>query len=91
VASSRFALTPRGRQISTYAWIPRTAVPYACAGGGLLYYQLNQSGDFIDALSPNRSIFHDTFVSTRWTPAAHVCGGVDLRVMRQAYATVDAR
>jgi hypothetical protein len=87
----RVALTPRGRQISTYAWIPRTVVPYAGAGAGVLYYQLNQTGDFIDALTPERSIFYDSFISNRWTPAAHVCGGVEVRVARVASATFDAR
>jgi hypothetical protein len=87
----KVALTPRGRHISTYAWIPRTVVPYAGAGGGVLFYRLRQAGDFIDALTPQRSIFYDTFISSGWTPAAHVCGGVDVRVARSMYATLDVR
>jgi hypothetical protein len=87
----KVALTPRGRRISTYAWIPRTVVPYAGAGGGMLLYDLRQAGDFIDALTPQRAIFYDTFTSREWTPAAHVCGGLDVRVARRVYATLDVR
>jgi len=87
----KVALTPRGRHISTYAWIPRSVVPYAGAGAGMLFYRLHQQGDFIDALTPQRSIFYDTFISSGWTPAAHACGGVDVRVARRVYATVEAR
>jgi hypothetical protein len=91
MGGAKIALTPRGRQISTYAWIPRAVVPYAGAGAGALFYQLRQQGDFIDVLTPQRTIFYDTFLSTEWTPAAHVCGGVDMRVARRMYATLDAR
>jgi hypothetical protein len=87
----KMALTPRGRHISTYAWIPRAVVPFAGAGGGVLFYRLFQAGDFIDALTPQRSIFYDTFVSSGWTPAAHAYGGADVRVARRIYVTLDAR
>jgi hypothetical protein len=87
----KVALMPRGRHVGSYAWIPRTVVPYAGGGGGMLFYRLSQSGDFIDALTPQRSIFYDTFISSGWTPAAHLFSGVDLRVARSVYATVEAR
>jgi hypothetical protein len=87
----KVALLPRGRHIGSYAWIPRSAVPYAGAGGGMLFYRLYQAGDFIDALTAQRAIFYDTFVSSGWTPAAHAFGGVDLRVARSVYASVEAR
>jgi hypothetical protein len=87
----KVALLPRGRHIGSYAWIPRSVVPYAGAGGGMLFYRLYQAGDFIDALTPQRSIFYDKFVSSGWTPAAHAFGGVDLRVARSVYASVEAR
>ena len=87
----KFAVTPRGRQISTYAWVPRGVVPYVGAGGGMLFHRLRQAGDFIDVLTPERAIFYDTFVTSGWTPAAHVNAGVDFHVARVAYATFDAR
>jgi hypothetical protein len=87
----KMALAARGRHISTYAWIPRAVVPFAGAGAGALFYRLFQAGDFIDALTPQRSIFYDTFVSSGWTPAAHAYGGVDVRVARRIYATLDVR
>jgi hypothetical protein len=91
MGSVKFALTQRGREVSTLAWIPRTVVPYAGGGGGMLFYRLLQTGDFIDALTPQRSIFYDTFISSGWTPAAHLYGGVDIRVARRVYATLDGR
>ena len=46
--SVKFALTPRGREISSRAWIPAAVTPYVGAGGGLLRYEFLQYGDFID-------------------------------------------
>ena len=46
--SVKFALTPRGQRISQFAWIPRTVTPYVGAGGGLVSYDLKQTGDFVD-------------------------------------------
>ena len=34
----RFALTERGRELSSLAWVPRRVVPYVGAGGGALWY-----------------------------------------------------
>jgi hypothetical protein len=89
--SIRFALSPRGREISQLAWVPRQVVPYAGAGGGMLWYQFRQSGDFVDVLDPRMSIFPDTFTAEGWTPSAHVFGGVDVQVYRRLYITLDGR
>jgi hypothetical protein len=89
--SIRFALAPRGREISRLAWVPRTVVPYVGAGGGMIWYQFRQAGDFIDALDPSLAVFSDTFTADGWTPSAHVLGGVDVKVFRRLYLTVDGR
>ena len=54
--SVKFALTPRGREISSRAWIPSAVTPYVGAGGGVLHYQFLQFGDFIDVDSANSDI-----------------------------------
>ena len=38
--SIRFALTPRGREISQFASVPRAVVTYVGAGGGMLWYKI---------------------------------------------------
>ena len=89
--SVRIALTPRGRSVSRLAWIPRRTTPYAGAGGGYLWYRFQQRGDFIDVLNPRRAIFNDTLTSQGWAPSAHVFGGVDVRLYRRLFATVEGR
>jgi hypothetical protein len=89
--SIRFAVAPRGREISRLAWVPRTVVPYVGAGGGMVWYQFQQAGDFIDALDPRLAVFSDTFTAEGWTPSAHVLGGVDVKLYRRLYLTLDGR
>jgi hypothetical protein len=87
----RFALAPRGREVSRFAWIPSRVVPYVGVGGGMLWYQFRQAGDFIDALDPRLPVFTDTLEGSGWTPSAHVAGGVDVQVHRRWYLTLDGR
>jgi len=85
----KFALTERGRDVGRLAWVPRKLVPYVGAGAGAMWYQLRQSGDFVDYV--DLSVFPDVFESEGWTPSVHVMGGVDVRVLRRAYVSFDAR
>lgn len=87
--SVKVPLLSRGREISQLAWVPRTVVPYAGAGGGVLWYEVQQVGDFVDYV--DLSVFADVFRSRGWTPSAHVFGGIDVRVFRRLYATLDVR
>jgi hypothetical protein len=88
-AGMRYALTPRGYDISRFAWVPRRLVPFVGAGAGAVYYNFNQSGDFVDFV--DQSIFRDFFRSSGWAPSAHAFGGVDVRVYRGLYATFEGR
>lgn len=88
-ASVRVFLRPRGQRISRFAWIPSTFAPYVGAGGGMLKYDLKQSGDFVDFA--DLSVFTSRFQSEKWTPSAHVFGGAEIRVFRKLYATTEAR
>jgi hypothetical protein len=87
--SIKFALTEPGREISSLVWVPHRLTPYVTAGGGLLHFDVQQSGDFVDFV--DLSVFSDVFRSTGWTPTAHVGGGVDVRLTRRLYGTVDGR
>jgi hypothetical protein len=89
--SFKFALTPRGREVSSRAWIPSAATPYVGAGAGMMHYQFLQFGDFIDVDDPSLSIFTDTIRSKGWTPSAHVFAGVDVKIWRRLYLSGEAR
>jgi hypothetical protein len=89
--SLKFALTPRGREVSSRAWIPAAATPYIGTGAGLMQYEFLQFGDFIDVDDPDLSIFTDTIRSSGWTPSAHVFGGVDVKIWRRLYLSGEAR
>jgi hypothetical protein len=62
--SLKLALTPRGQQVGSVAWIPNAITPYVGAGAGALWYQFHQSGDFVDFL--DLSVFSETFQSSGW-------------------------
>lgn len=87
--SLKFAVLPRGRAISRFAWIPSTLVPYVGAGGGVTSYDFKQDGDFVD-FSDNR-VFTDNFRSQGWTPTAHVFGGADIQVYKRVFMSVEGR
>jgi hypothetical protein len=87
----KFALTPRGREISSRAFIPATVTPFVGAGAGMLKYEFLQFGDFIDVDSPNMAIFEDTFRSSGWSPSAHAFAGVDVRVYKRLYVSGEGR
>ena len=84
-----FALTPRGRAIGRYAWIPARATPYVGAGVGLTWYRFEQVGDFVDFVDD--SIFTARLVSEGWTPATHLFAGLDVKVAQRIQLSVEAR
>jgi hypothetical protein len=69
--------------------VPRKVVPFVGGGGGAMWFGVRQYGDFVDYM--DLSVFTDVFESSGWSPSAHVLGGVDVRVLRRAYVTFDAR
>jgi opacity protein-like surface antigen len=87
--SAKFLLLPRGRRVSSLAWIPNTFVPYVGAGAGYGKYTLRQNGDFVDFV--DHHIFTDTFRSEGWAPIFHLMGGTDIQVMRRLVLSFEAR
>ena len=88
-AGVRYALANPGIDVSRFAWVPRRVVPYVGAGGGAVYYDFLQRGDFVDF--EDLSVFPDVFRSTGWAPSAHVFGGVDIKLYRALFATMEGR
>jgi hypothetical protein len=85
----RYALLPRGRTISSLAWVPSRVAPYVGGGLGTLWYDLLQYGDFVDI--QDSSVFGDQLPSNGWTFMGYVNGGTDILLFKRLYATVDAR
>jgi hypothetical protein len=83
----KFYLTPRGREISRYAWVPNAVATYVGGGGGLIWYKFHHFGDFVDF--EDLSIFTDSFVSDGWAPTFQVFGGVEVRLHRHIYLTIE--
>jgi len=86
-----FALSPRGRSIGQYAWVPARVTPYVGVGGGLLWYQFEQIGDFVDSLDPGLPITSGRLASDGWTVSSHVLAGVDIKLARRLSLTTDVR
>jgi hypothetical protein len=87
--SIRFALTPRGHDVSRFAWVPRRVVPFIGGGGGAIRYDFIQTGDFVDFV--DHSVFPDVFRAKGWAPSMHAFGGVDVQIYRALYGTLEGR
>ena len=87
--SLRYALLPRGYEVSRLAWVPRRVIPYVGAGLGAMWYEFEQSGDFVDFV--DSSVFSDNFRSAGWTSSVHAFGGLDVQVHRRLFLTVEGR
>ena len=88
-ANLRAYLVPRGREIGKLAWIPSSVVPWVGAGGGFMWYQYEQKGDFIDF--SDMSVSPDRFYSAGWTPTLQGMGGVDVNLTTRLAFTADLR
>lgn len=75
-AGAKFYLTSRGRSIGRFAWVPTSWAPYVGAGGGGMWYQFRQEGDFINM--ETLDVFGDRFQSKGWTATAHGLAGLDI-------------
>ncbi len=95
-ASFRYFLNERGRKIGNLSWIPTTWAPYIGAGGGRIWYEFSQAGEFIDFLDPGCEtegcpIYNDTVLSEGWAWVGHAFGGVQWALAPQWVVTAEAR
>lgn len=87
--SARQYLTSPGRTIGNLAWIPARIAPYVGVGGGAIWYDFRQTGDFVDFQTNN--VFSATMQSSGWTPAAHALGGVDFTITPRLALTAQGK
>jgi hypothetical protein len=85
----RHYLSPRGRSIGRFAWIPAVRTTYIGLGAGLMNYRFRQVGDFVDFQSLN--ILPDEFTSNAWTPVVHALAGAEVSLGRFIMVTAEAR
>ena len=85
----RFWLTPRGRDVGRFAWVPSRVALYTGAGGGGQYYRFRQFGDFVDFV--DLSIFTEALESSGWTGSGHVLAGASISVTRQLFLSLETR
>jgi hypothetical protein len=98
-ANLKAYLVPRGRSVGSLAYIPAKVVPWVGIGGGLTWYKLEQSGDFIVDPADCRAtgtptscaVFTDRLTSSSWGPAVQGMGGVDVTLTPRIALTGDAR
>ncbi len=98
-ASLKLYLTPRGREVSRFAYIPNKVNAYVGGGGGPIWYKFEQLGDFIDCGDPageffdcaGGDIFSALFESKGWGLQAHAFAGVDIRLARRVYLGIEGR
>ncbi len=88
-ASLKLYLTPRGQEVSRYAWVASSAAPFVGAGVGLQWYKFEQVGEFVDFT--DLTIFDATLASSGWAPTVHVFGGIDVKLNRKMFLTVEGR
>jgi hypothetical protein len=83
----KFYFIPLGREVSRYSWVPNSFAPYIGGGGGFLWYRFKQVGDFVDF--QDLSIFPDIFISDGFTSVLQVFGGVDIKIERRFFLTIE--
>jgi len=88
-ASLRLYVTPRGRQIGRFAWVPARFSPYIGGGGGMVHYSFQQTGSFVDFA--DLSIFDATLEASGWAPVALVNAGFDVTLTPRATLNTDLR
>ncbi len=87
--SAKYYLSDRGRQIGRFAWIPKRLVPFMGVGGGVIWYNFEQVGDFVDF--ETLDIFYDRFMGKGTAIQAHAFAGMDISLNKSLFLTTEGR
>jgi hypothetical protein len=95
-ASVRYFLADRGRKIGNLSWIPNAWAPYIGVGGGRIWYEFAQAGDFVDLEHPECEtlgcpITTGSILSEGWSWTGHAFGGVQWALAPQWVVTAEGR
>lgn len=88
-ASLKAYITPQGRQIGKFAWVPTKLAPFVGAGGGGMWYRFRQEGDFFNA--DTYVVRTDQLDSRGWTKTAHAFAGIDFSLSPRFALTTEGR
>lgn len=88
-ATLKYYLAPRGEQVGRFAWIPARVAPFVAAGGGAVYYRLQQTGWILneETLVARRADLR----SSGWTGAVLGAAGADVSLSPRLLLTTEAR
>lgn len=88
-AGLRAYLTPRGREIGRFAWVPTRGAVYAQAGAGFMYYRFAQEGEFVNF--ETLDIVEDRIESSGFTPTVYAALGGEFNLSERFALVADAR
>jgi hypothetical protein len=88
-AGLKLHLLPRGRSLSRYAYIPGKFSPYVGGGAGVMFYELEQEGDFVDF--ETLDIFTDYFQESGTVFTANAFAGGDIWITPRAGINIEGR
>lgn len=86
---ARLYLTPRGRAVSRFVWIPARTALYVGGGVGLVHHAYRQEGEFVD--DGSLDIYPDDMRTSGWSSLAYLGAGAELRVTTRAALVADVR
>jgi len=85
----RFLLNGRGTPVSKFAWVPASVLPYVGVAGGVMWYELDQQGWFVD--SEDLDIFEDAFFDEGQVGMASAFAGLEWWAKPRFALTLDGR
>lgn len=85
----RYFLADRGQQVGSLAWIPARVVPFVGVGAGLIRYQFEQAGDFIDTGTLN--VYADRLTAEGWSSALQASAGAQWNLNQRLMLTGEVR
>ena len=85
----KYYLTSPGRSLGKLAWVPSKVTPYVAAGGGVVSYLYQQSGDFVDFKTLD--VFSSTLSSRATTATGFAALGVGYSLSSSFSLVTEAR
>lgn len=87
--SAKVYLKERGRRVSSLAWVPSSWAPYVGGGAGLVWYDFEQNGDFVDF--ETLDVFSDFLQTEGKASTVHALAGVDFTLSPRVVLTGEGR